>query len=172
MSYSSFSSDCRNLLIKAESTGRQKTDVCYRIETRSVENGTSSMTSSDTASFACIMKKETSIETPSSSEENSGERTLKNTANDLGTNCREFVDEENSKGRIKLEITNHVEAIRQEASSQGANSVEASLTVTKTEEGTEREGTVSGHVPVEPGEVLLFVEKSEELSEDHETATG
>ncbi len=172
MSYSSFSSDCRNLLIKAESTGRQKTDVCYRIETRSVENGTSSMTSSDTASFAGIMKKETSSEIASSSEENSGERSLKNTANDIGTSCRGFVDEENTKGRIKLEITSQGEASSQETSGKGANSAEASLTGIKTEEGTEREGTVSGLVPVEPGEVLLFVEKSEELSEDQETAPG
>ncbi len=108
----------------------------------------------------------------SSSEENSGERTLENTANDLGTNCRGFMDEENTKGRIKMEITNHVEASRQEASIQGANSAEASLTGTKYEEGTERVGTVSGLVPVEPGEVFLFVEKSEELSEDQETAPG
>jgi hypothetical protein len=130
------------------------------------------MTSYDNANFAGIMKKETSCEITSSSEENSDERTLKNTANDLGISCRGFMDEENTKGRIKLEITNHVEASRQEASGQGANSAEASLTGTKTEEGTESEGTISRHVPVEPGEVLLFVEKSEELFEDQETALG
>jgi hypothetical protein len=130
------------------------------------------MTSYDNANFAGIIKKETSFEIPSISEENSGQRTLKNSANDIETNCREFMDEENTKGRIKLEITNHVEASSQEASIQGANSAEASLTGTKTEEGTEREGTISGLVPVEPGEVLLFVEKSEELSEDQETALG
>ncbi len=125
------------------------------------------MTSSDTASFAGIMKKETSIEITSSSEENSGERTLKNSANYIETTCKEFMDEDNTEGRIKMEITNHGEASSQEASIQVANSAEASLTGTKTEEGT-----ISGHDPVEPGEVLLFVEKSEELSEDQETATG
>jgi hypothetical protein len=130
------------------------------------------MTSADTASFAGIVKKETSYEITSSSEENTGKRTLKNSANDIETNCRGFLDEENTRGRIKMEITNHVEASRQEASSQGVNSVEASLIGTKTEEGTEREGTISGQVPVEPGEVLLFVEKAEELSEDQETAPG
>jgi hypothetical protein len=119
-----------------------------------------------------MMKKEISVEITSSSEENSGERTFKNSANDIETNCREFMDEENSDGRIKLEITNHVEASRQEASSQGENRAEASFIGTKTEEGTESEGTVSGLVPVEPGEVLLFVEKSEELFEDQETAPG
>jgi hypothetical protein len=130
------------------------------------------MTSFDTASFAGILKKETSCEITSISEENGGERTLKNTANDLGTTCRGFMDEENTKGRIKMEITSFGEASSQEASIQGANSAEASLIGTKTEEGTEREGNGSGLIPVEPGEVLLFVEKSEELSEDQETAPG